>query len=179
MHQMPVRKKERNSGSLWERTPEWTRRQRINGRLLCWKVKAGAWGCKTAGWTSKPLFGREACGVAGGWGGDPGLFYTMLNGVRRDLTASSVTSWPRQEWQKWCRLTHDMSEPPALVIRPGNGMAFFRIWGPQTQTQNNPDLIKKRKTLGGNWQQDRKQEKEFDTPTNTNNMRFNSINQLI
>lgn len=52
------------------------------------------------------------------------LYHTMPNGVRRLLTASSVSPCHGHKQQKWCSLSHDLSQRAALVISPVNGMAF-------------------------------------------------------
>lgn len=52
------------------------------------------------------------------------LHHTMPNGVRRLLTASSVSPCHGHKQQKWCGLSHDLSQRAALVISPVNEMAF-------------------------------------------------------
>lgn len=109
----------------------------------------------------------------------PILFYSMLNGIWREPTASFVRSAARQDWQKWCCLSHDMSEPSASVISPGNGMAFsppslttvllplfsFTIprspFRAQGQTDKHKTIWKRsRKDLGDAWQSGSKQERK-------------------
>lgn len=110
-------------------TPASTHSQGTNDPKSMWlsfttKVKQETWG--------RNLQDRAAEDGVLGEESMEALHQAMPNGVRRLLTASSVSPCHGHKQQKWCGLSHDLSQQAALVISPVNGMAF----GLQTEREN-------------------------------------------